>query len=52
VKKNWSGLGDTEEVRDAADRLAGFNCLAVEVIQTGGRPSTQYHINPRVLSGE
>lgn len=52
VRKGWSGLPSTEVVRDAADRLVEFNCLAREDIQTKGRTATKYHVNPRINPDE
>lgn len=48
VQKSWAGLGSTEAVRKAADLLADYDYLHRETVQTGGRPSERYDINPRV----
>lgn len=48
AQKSWAGLGSTEAVRKAAELLADYDYLHRETVQTGGRPSEQYTVNPRV----
>lgn len=46
--KGWSGLGEPEEARQAADLLHELDYLSRETIQTGGRSATVYWVSPRV----
>jgi putative DNA primase/helicase len=45
-RSQWSGLTDRETVRDALDMLADYGQLIAETLDTGGRPSVIYRINP------
>jgi hypothetical protein len=45
-RKQWSGLTDRQDVVDGLEMLAAFDWLAAEDIETGGRRSTLYHVNP------
>ena len=47
--KGWSGLGEPDEVSRAAEVLEAAGWVRQEVKQTGGRPSTVYHVNPALL---
>jgi putative DNA primase/helicase len=50
--KSWSGLGDSDAVRKAADLLADYNWLRKYLIPSsavGGRPSVRYAINPAAM---
>lgn len=50
--KNWTGLGNVELVRSAADLLADYDWLRRETTYAGaggGRPSERYLINPAAL---
>ncbi|MBB4226019.1 YfjI family protein [Variovorax guangxiensis] len=49
AQKSWAGLGSTDAARKAAELLADYDYLHREMVQTGGRPSEQYTVNPRVL---
>ncbi len=42
----WSGLTDNERVKQALNVLCDHRYLMEETIETGGRPSTRYAINP------
>ncbi len=44
----WAGLTSTESVRKAADMLADYDYLRVDVVPTGGRPSERYEVNPQI----
>jgi putative DNA primase/helicase len=49
VLKGWTGLGNTELVRKAADLLVDYDWLRKEQLPSGaagGRPSDRYTINP------
>lgn len=48
--RNWSGLGSSDEAQPALDTLVERKWLRrVEVKHTGGgRPTTQFHINPKI----
>ncbi|WP_162567557.1 YfjI family protein [Variovorax sp. SRS16] len=50
VRKCWAGLGSTEAVRKAAELLADYEWLRLDVVQTGGRPSERFEVNPRLWS--
>jgi putative DNA primase/helicase len=45
--KHWAGLTTPDAVRKAAEVLADYDWLRRDVIQTGGRPSERYDVNPR-----
>lgn len=47
-RKNWSGLTDLEVVKKALNLLVEHNYLRHQNISTGGRPTDQYFINPKV----
>ena len=47
--KHWAGLDTPDAVRKAADVLAGYDWLKLDVVKsgaTGGRPSDVYTVNP------
>ena len=48
--KKWRMLGNKSEVLVAVDYLEELDWLRPELINTGGRPKTHYHINPRVFN--
>jgi hypothetical protein len=48
-QSNWSGLGDIKDVREALTLLVDFDWLSDEEVSTGGRPTTIYTVNPKVL---
>ncbi|MFM9427332.1 hypothetical protein RCH10_003788 [Variovorax sp. GrIS 2.14] len=50
AQKCWAGMTTTEAVRKAAELLADYDWLHRDVVQTGGRPSERYDVNPRVWS--
>ena len=57
ASKSWTGLGEVELVRKAADLLADYGWLRKETVHAGsqgGRPSDRYLVNPAALkkSGE
>ena len=54
--KGWTGLGNSEAVRKAADLLAEYGWLEHEVPESRdakgrGRPSERYRIHPKLLKG-
>lgn len=51
AQKCWSGLNTPNAVRMAADVLADYDWLRRDVLQTGGRPSERYLVNPAALAG-
>ena len=50
ARRCWAGLQSTEAVRKAAELLVDYEWLRLDVLQTGGRPSERYEVNPRVWS--
>jgi hypothetical protein len=44
--KGWSGLSGKEQAQGAIDTLVEFGWLTATEIQSGGRPSTRYQLNP------
>lgn len=50
VRHCWAGLSTTETVRKAAETLSDYDYLRLDSVQTGGRPSERYDINPRLWS--
>ncbi|WP_225008833.1 YfjI family protein [Novosphingobium percolationis] len=49
-QKGWSGLTDKERVKAGLDALADASWLRGEKVETGGRPSLRYHVNPKALN--
>jgi hypothetical protein len=49
-RPGWSGLTNRESVAGALALLEDYDWLASERIQTGGRPSTVWYINPAVYA--
>jgi putative DNA primase/helicase len=47
-RNGWSGLSERESVRDALETLADHRYLYAETVETGGRPSLAYRVNPMV----
>lgn len=45
--KHWAYLSNPEEAREAIRLLCDLDYLREERLDTGGRPSTQYRINPK-----
>lgn len=52
VRKNWTGLADTETVSKAAEMLCDFDWLRMEVMRGDGRPSTHYLVNPLAVASK
>jgi putative DNA primase/helicase len=50
AQKGWTGLVTPDAVRKAADVLADYDWLRCDVLQTGGRPTERYRINPAALA--
>lgn len=50
AQKGWSGLTTPEAVRRAAQVLIEFDWLRAATVQTGGRPSERYYLNPRACN--
>jgi hypothetical protein len=48
-RKGWSGLNDKDRVVAGLEALVDADWLRVSNTQTGGRPSTIYHCNPKAL---
>ena len=56
AQKGWAGLASPDEVRRAANLLADFDWLKLDVQSSGdalgrGRPSDRYAVNPAALAG-
>lgn len=49
-RKGWSGLTEQARVQGALQVLVDHNHLARRTIETGGRPSTVYEVNPKLLA--
>ncbi len=52
--KGWAGLASVGDVRKAAELLADYGWLVAEDAKSGprgGRPSTRYHVHPRIAEG-
>jgi hypothetical protein len=48
-RKKWIGLGDIDSVEYAVAVLVANHYLISREVETGGRPTTDYHINPEAL---
>ena len=48
AQNDWSGLNSAEQVERAVGKLEQLNWLRGVEVATGGRPKTEYHINPLV----
>lgn len=48
-RRGWSGLTDKEAVAAALDLLVDCNVVREKFVQTGGRPSTVFRVNPKAL---
>jgi Protein of unknown function (DUF3987) len=48
-RKEWSGLTDIGQIKAGLELLADYDWLAARTIETGGRPRTEYAINPAAL---
>ena len=46
-RPNWSGLKDKTAVKAGLQLLVERDWLAIENVETGGRPTSHYVINPR-----
>jgi len=46
--KHWAGLSTAKDVAEPLDLLVALNWLRPILIQTGGRPTQHYFINPKV----
>ncbi len=53
-RKDWSGLTSAEAIRDALSNLEDYGWIQPITSRraTGGRPSTEYHVNPAIDGGE
>lgn len=52
LQKNWSGLGDPQEVGAALALLASHDWLRLEQVKSRGRPTERYHVNPAAPPAE
>lgn len=51
VRRSWAPMGrDVPKVQAAIDLLADYHWLRAEAVETGGRPSTLYRVNPKGLA--
>jgi putative DNA primase/helicase len=48
-RKQWSGLTDNEAIKAGLELLADFDWIAPQTLQTAGKPSVTYLINPREI---
>lgn len=48
-RKRWSGLGDKDRVAAGVAALLEADWIGASTIETGGRPSTIFNINPKAL---
>ena len=49
VRPQWTQLTDREAVSAALDLLEDLGRLRSRTLKTGGRPKTEYTVNPRLL---
>lgn len=47
--KGWRELADKGKAQQAVDQLVELGWLKERLVETGGRPTTGYDINPRIL---
>ena len=47
--KNWHALTNKEAVREATSELIAAGWIREEKIKTGGRPSTRFRLNPKIM---
>ena len=47
IQRDWSRLGDPEDVRKGLALLVDLGWLRESTVKTGGRPRTTYAVNPR-----
>ena len=48
-RKHWHGL-DRQAVAGAVELLSDLDHLYPENIDTGGKPATLFHVNPKVMT--
>lgn len=48
-RREWSGLTDTGQIKAGLELLADYDWVAPRTAETGGRPRTEYGINPVAL---
>jgi Protein of unknown function (DUF3987) len=48
-RREWSGLTDTGQIKAGLEMLADYDWLAPRTVETGGRPRSEYAINPAAL---
>jgi putative DNA primase/helicase len=48
-RREWSGLTDTDQIKAGLELLADYDWLAPRTVETGGRPRTEYSVNPEAL---
>ena len=48
-RPQWSALDSKTKAESAAEMLADFYYLRAERVDTGGRPTLIYHVNPKAL---
>lgn len=51
-RKCWTGLTDATEIKEGLETLTTFGYLLECMVETLGRPSVTYRVNPRVYEGE
>jgi len=51
-RKGWTGLTDATEIKEGVDTLTDYGYLIECVVETTGKPSVSYRINPRVYGGK
>jgi len=49
-RANWSNLTDRHQVQAGLDLLADLDWVAVRTLETGGRSTVVYTVNPRILT--
>jgi len=45
-RPGWAKLSDKDQVKAALQLLEDYGWIAVEKVETGGRPATVYHVHP------
>jgi len=51
-RKCWTGLTDATETKEGLETLTTLGYLLECVVETAGKPSVTYRVNPRVYEGE
>ena len=50
-RKCWAGLTDATEIKEGLETLTTYGYLLECMVETSGRPSVTYRVNPKVYEG-